>query len=77
MCGEVRKKHCGIFLRLCQDEVGQRDPITIKHRGQNGSQVAQWLKKKNINLLMLEMQVQSLVGEDPLEREMTTLVMPL
>ena len=77
MCGEVRKKHCGIFLRLCQDEVGQRDPITIKHRGQNGSQVAQWLKKKNINLPMLEMQVQSLVGEDPLEREMTTLVMPL
>ena len=77
MCGEVRKKHCGIFLRLCQDEVGQGDPITIKHRGQNGSQVAQWLKKKNINLLMLEMQVQSLVGEDPLEREMTTLVMPL
>ena len=70
MCGEVRKKYCGIFLRLRQDEVGQRDLITIKHRGQ-GSVV----KKKKINLPVLEMQVQSLVQEDPLEREMTTLVM--
>ena len=43
MCGEVRKKYCGIFLRLRQDEVGQRDLITIKHRGQ-GSVVK---KKKN------------------------------
>ena len=68
MCGEVRRKHCGIFLRLCQDEVEQRDPITIEVKV-----VPRWLSvKKQISLLMLEMQVQSLVQEDPLESEMAT-----
>ena len=69
ICGEVRRKHCGIFLRLCQDEVEQRDPITIEVKV-----VPRWLsgEKKRISLLMLEMQVQSLVQEDPLESEMAT-----
>ena len=48
MGGEVRRKHCGVFLRLCQDEVEQRDPITIEVKV-----VPRWLsgkkkkKKKN------------------------------
>ena len=68
MCGEVRRKHCGIFLRLCQDEVEQRDPITIEVKV-----VPRWLSvKKQFSLLMLEMQVQSLVQEDHLESEMAT-----